>query len=73
MYYQTSQVAALGDGSPVKLARHADLRVTRKFEAGRYQGEVSAIAQNLFDTQYKEFADYNLMRRRAYLTLRLDF
>ena len=73
MYYQTSEVAALGDGVPVGLARHADLRVARKFDAGRFQGEVSAVAQNLFDTHYEEFADYNLMRRRAYLNVRLDF
>ena len=73
MYYQTSRVAALGDGTPVELARHADLRIARKFELTRTRGELSAIAQNLFDTQYKEFADYNVMGRRAYVTLRLDF
>lgn len=73
MYYQTSQVAALGDGTPVKLARHADLRIARKFELKRVQGELSAIAQNLFDTQYAEFAEYNVMGRRAYVNLRLDF
>jgi iron complex outermembrane receptor protein len=72
-YYQTSRVSALGDGDPVQLARHADLRIARKFELGSVRGELSGVAQNAFNSHYEEFAAYNVMRRRAFVNLRLDF
>ena len=72
-YYQTSATTMLGDGNQVDLARHCDARLARRLELGRYQGEVSATVQNLTDERYQEFADYNTMRRRAYLNVRLDF
>lgn len=72
-YYQTSKVTALADGDPVGLSRHVDARLARNFESGRWRGEVSATIQNLFDSQYHEFADYNTIRRRSYANLRLDF
>ena len=72
-YYETSEVTMLGDGDPVGRARHWDARLARGFESGRWRGEFSATAQNLFDSQYQEFAAYNIMRRRAYINLKLDF
>ncbi len=72
-YYQTSEVTALGDGDYVGLARRSDIRVARKFKAEHMSGEVSAVVENLFNEHYQEFADYNTLKRRARLNVRLDF
>lgn len=72
-YYQTSEVTALGDGGYVGLARRSDIRVARKFKAENISGEVSAVVENLFNEHYQEFADYNTLKRRARLNIRLDF
>jgi iron complex outermembrane receptor protein len=72
-YYQTSKVTALGDGNPVDLARRTDVRLTRQFNSGRWKGEVSAVIENLFNEHYQEFADYNTLKRRGRVNLRLDF
>jgi iron complex outermembrane receptor protein len=72
-YYETSAVAALGDGDPVGYAQHWDARLARSFESGRWRGEISGTVQNLFNSQYQEFAEYNVMSRRAYVNLKLDF
>jgi iron complex outermembrane receptor protein len=72
-YYQTSEVTALGDGGYVGLARRSDIRVARKFKAEHISGEVSAVVENLFNEHYQEFADYNTLKRRARLNVRLDF
>lgn len=72
-YYETTAVAALGDGDPVGYAQHWDARLARSFESGRWRGEISGAVQNLFNSQYQEFADYNVMSRRAYVNLKLDF
>ena len=72
-YYQTSKVEALGDGDPVGLIRRADVRLSRKFNLGFRNGEVSAMVENLFDSHYHEFADYNTAKRRARINVSLDF
>lgn len=72
-YYQSSETTQLGDGDPVDLIRRCDARVARKFNTGRWNGEVSAVVENLFNSQYEEFADYNTLKRRARVNLRLDF
>jgi iron complex outermembrane receptor protein len=72
-YYETTAVAALGDGDPVGYAQHWDARLARSFESGRWRGEISGAVQNLFNSQYQEFAEYNVMSRRAYVNLKLDF
>jgi iron complex outermembrane recepter protein len=72
-YYQTSEVHSLGDGNRVDLARRADARLARQFNSGRWKGEVSAVVENLFNEHYEEFADYNTLKRRGRINLRLDF
>lgn len=72
-YYQTSAVAALGDGNDVGSAQRTDARVAYKFNAAHLKGEVSAVVENLFNEHYQEFADYNTLKRRARVNLRLDF
>ena len=72
-YYQTSESTQLGDGDNVDLIRRCDIRAARKFNTGRWNGEVSAVVENLFNTHYEEFADYNTLKRRARVNLRLDF
>lgn len=72
-YYQVGAVEALGDGSPEFISRRWDTRFARKFSSGRWRGEVSCAVQNLLNDHYHEFADYNTMRRRAYVNLTLDF
>lgn len=72
-YYQTSETTLLGDGDPVDLIRKYDVRLARKFNSGNWNGEVSAVVENLFNNHYQEFADYNTLERRARVNLRLDF
>ncbi len=72
-YYQTSETTQLGDGDSVDLIRKCDLRVARKFNSGRWNGEVSAVVENLFNNHYEEFADYNTLKRRARINLSLEF
>ena len=72
-YFQSSETTQLGDGDPVDLIRRCDVRVARKFNTGRWNGELSAVVENLFNSHYEEFADYNTLDRRARVNLRLDF
>ena len=72
-FYQTGAVEALGDGQPVGLNRRHDVRVARKFNLARANGELSIAVENLFDDQYHEFALYNTVGRRALVNLNLDF
>lgn len=72
-YYQTSQTAQLGDGNPVDSIKRCDLRVARRFSTGHWNGEVYGVVENLFDSNYQEFADYNTLRRRARINLSLEF
>lgn len=73
LYFLTSKTTQLGDGDDVDLIRKCDIRLARKFNAGRFTGEVSAVVENLFNSQYEEFADYNTLKRRGRLNLSLDF
>lgn len=72
-YYQTSEATLLGDGDPVDLIRKCNVRLARRFAAGNWNGEVSAVVENLFNNHYQEFADYNTARRRARLNITLNF
>lgn len=72
-YYQTSEANLLGDGEEVDLIRKSDLRVARKFESGRWNGEVTMVIENLFNNHYEEFAQYNTFKRRGRINVRLDF
>jgi iron complex outermembrane receptor protein len=72
-YYQTSEATLLGDGDPVDLIRKCDIRLARKFNNGKWHGEVSAVIENLFNDDYEEFADYNTSKRRARVNLKLNF
>jgi len=72
-YYHVGETTTTGDGAKVALNRHWDARVAHRFVAGNYHGELSVVAQNLFDNHYNEFSTYNTMSRRAYVNLKLDF
>ncbi len=72
-YYQTSATTLLGDSDPVDLIRKCDIRLARKFEYGHRNGEVALVVENLFNDHYQEFADYNTLKRRARINVRLDF
>ncbi|MES2580483.1 MAG: TonB-dependent receptor [Pseudomonadota bacterium] len=72
-YYQTSATTLLGDGDPVDLIRKCDVRLARRFDYGRRNGEVAIVVENLFNDHYQEFADYNTLKRRARINVRLDF
>ncbi len=72
-YYQVGKTTQLGDGDPVDLVRKSDLRIARKFKQANLGGEVSFVVENLFNSHYLEFADYNEAKRRARINLKLDF
>jgi iron complex outermembrane recepter protein len=73
VYYQSSEATLLGDGDNVDLIRKCDVRLARRFEAGSWHGEVSAVVENLFNNHYEEFADYNTLKRRARINVILNF
>lgn len=72
-YYQTSEATLLGDGGNVDLIRKCDARLARKFKTKKWSGEFSAVIENLFNSRYQEFADYNTVKRRGRLMLTLNF
>ena len=72
-YYQTSEATLLGDGNNVDLIRKSDVRLARKFDSGRWNGEVAVVVENIFNDHYEEFADYNTFKRRGHINVRLDF
>ncbi len=51
-YYQTGLVEGLGDGQPVALNRRHNVRVARKLNLGRANGDLSIAVENLFDENY---------------------
>ncbi|MFW5432758.1 MAG: TonB-dependent receptor plug domain-containing protein [Methylophilaceae bacterium] len=72
-YYQTSEATIMGDGQTVDLIRRCDVRVARKFNSSRFNGEVSLVVDNIFNTHYLEFARNNEHKRRARLNVILNF
>ncbi len=72
-YYQTGAVAQLGDGDPVALNRRTDVRLARQFAYRACKGEFSVAVENLLNEHYHEFADYNTLKRRANVNVRVDF
>ncbi len=72
-YYQASKATMLGDGDPVDLMRRADVRLARKFNSGKWHGEIAAVIENVFNHQYEEFADYNTLGRRARLNVSVNY
>ncbi|MGV3582583.1 MAG: TonB-dependent receptor plug domain-containing protein [Methylophilus sp.] len=71
--YYTSPVQAFGDGNPVDTNYRFDARIAKKFTMPKMSGEISLNVQNLTDRHDKEFADYNELRRRAFMNVKLDF
>jgi iron complex outermembrane receptor protein len=71
--YYNSPVKAFGDGNAVDSNHRFDARIAKKFTAPKMSGEVSLNIQNLTDRHDKEFADYNELRRRAFVNVKLDF
>lgn len=49
------------------------MRVARKLNLGRANGELSIAVENLFDENYQEFALYNTVGRRALVNVNLNF
>jgi iron complex outermembrane recepter protein len=72
-YYQVGNVEALGDGQPVPLTRRIDLRLARKLILSGKHAELSAVVQNLLNHHYYEFAQYNLLDRRAWVNFKMDY
>lgn len=61
------------DGDFQKPYERVDARLAYRFRDGAYQGEVAFIVQNLFDKPYQEVYYENLIGRRSYVNLRLEF
>jgi iron complex outermembrane receptor protein len=71
--YYNSPVRALGDGNPVDSNHRFDARIAKRFKLSSRDGEVSLNVQNLTDRHEEEFAKYNILRRRAFVNVRMDF
>lgn len=72
-YYQVGQLTVMRDGDFQKPYERVDARLAYRFRDGAYQGEVAFIVQNLFDKPYQEVYYENLIGRRSYVNLRLEF
>ncbi len=72
-YYQVGRLTVQGDGDYQKPYERLDGRLAWRFRDGRYQGEVAVVVQNLLDRPYKEVYFENLIGRRSYVNLRLEF
>jgi iron complex outermembrane receptor protein len=72
-YYAVGQLTVQGDGDLQKPYERVDARLAYRFRDGAYQGEISFIVQNLFNNPYKEVYFENLIGRRSYVNLRLEF
>jgi len=72
-YYQMGRMAVQGDGDVQNPYERVDARLAYRFRDGAYQGEVAFIVQNLFDKPYQEVYYENLIGRRSYVNLRLEF
>lgn len=72
-YYKVGRLNIQGDGDLQKPYERVDGRLAYRFRDGRYQGEVAVIMQNLLDRPYKEVYFENLIGRRSYINLRLEF
>ncbi|HET7776576.1 MAG TPA: hypothetical protein VFK74_09425, partial [Azospira sp.] len=72
-YYKVGRLNIQGDGDLQKPYERVDGRLAYRFRDGRYQGEVAVIVQNLLDRPYKEVYFENLIGRRSYINLRLEF
>ncbi|MDX1914954.1 MAG: TonB-dependent receptor [Methylophilus sp.] len=71
--YYTSAANGLGDGDFIKANARFDARLAKKFMLNHSDGEVSLNIQNITDEHDNEYADYNTLRRRAVLNVKLDF
>jgi iron complex outermembrane recepter protein len=71
--YYNSPVKTFGDGNAVDGNTRFDARIAKKFTFPKVGGEVSLNIQNITDRHEKEFADYNELRRRAFVNVKLDF
>jgi len=72
-YYQTSEATLMGDGQEVDLIRRCDVRLARKFNMKRVNGEFSLVVENLFNKHYLEFAENNEHKRRVRLNATFNF
>lgn len=72
-YYQVGRLVVQGDGDVQNPYERVDARLAYRFRDGAYQGEVAFIVQNLFDKPYQEVYYENLIGRRSYVNLRLEF
>lgn len=72
-YYRVGQVNVQGDGDLQPAYERVDSRLAYRFRDGAYQGEVAFVVQNLLDKPYREVYYENLIGRRSYVTLRLEF
>ncbi len=71
--YYNSPVRALGDGNPVDSNHRFDARIAKRFKLDSCDGEISLNIQNITDRHEKEFAEYNVLRRRGFVNVKLDF
>jgi iron complex outermembrane receptor protein len=72
-YYAVGRLTVQGDGDLQTPYERVDARLAYRFRDGAYQGEVAFIVQNLFDKPYQEVYYENLIGRRSYVNLRLEF
>lgn len=51
----------------------SDLRIARSLAGDPLRGEIALVVQNVLDQGYSEYIVNNIFKRRAYVTLRLDW
>lgn len=72
-YYQTGALSVQGDGDFQPAHERVDARLAYRFGSGKNQGELALVVQNLLNKPYQEIYYENLIGRRTYINLRLEF
>ena len=74
-YYQQDAMLPIDRGliDKQQLTRKMDVRLAKKFQLGRAEGEIAWVVQGLFDDKHIEYKDSNVVNRRTYLTGTLSY
>jgi len=70
IYYQSDSDSP--DGKFVETYTRVDLRIAKRFSAGKSNGLIEFVVHNLFD-DYTDFEEDNIFKTRSFIRLQVDF
>ena len=73
-YYYMDKISWAGDGDYTAINRRWDIKLAKRFDLQRADGEVSLVFQNIGpDNNFSDFHDENLWNERVFLEARLNW